>query len=274
MASTHATGTLQSLYRVFVLPALSKPAPSRARLRQAPRAAPDRRCFSASPIHAVKSRAPQERAQKWDEEIRAQMLYLVDPVTGKREEEPRTRFDILSQMDRKTHRLIQLSPDEPGNRNFIPVCKVMGKKEQYEAEQKAKKASKERKAESVKVNSVKTLELNWAIDGNDLGHRLERVAEFLAEGRRVEIVLAAKKKGRGRRATQAECEGVLKAIYGTVDAVPGAKELKRLDGKVGGFATLVLQGRASGQGKESDASLRDTPPPHVVEPVTSTSIVL
>ncbi|KAK4546365.1 hypothetical protein LTR36_002042 [Oleoguttula mirabilis] len=255
MATIHASSSLQALYRVFVLPTLSKSPPL---LRRAGRQAPPppqpqhQRPFSASAPHAVKTRAPEERAHKWDEEIRARLLYFVDPETGKREEEPRTRYDVLNTLNRQTHRLVQLSPDQPGNRDFIPVCKVVSKKEQYETEQRAKKAVKEKKAESNKVNSVKTLELNWAIDGNDLGHRLERVAGFLGEGRRVEIVLAAKKQG--RKATGPECEGVVKRILETVGAVPGARELKPLDGKMGGFATIVLQGRAPGQGKQSDAS--------------------
>lgn len=258
MAVPHAQGTFEALYRVFVLPALANNAAHRTLPRTVrrvpPLPRPHQRRFSASPFHAVKTRAPETRTQKWNEEIKAQSLYLVDPATGKREEEPRTRYDILNRLNRDTHRLVQLSPDEPDNPNFIPVCKVTSKKEQYEIEQKAKKAQKERKAESAKVNSVKTLELNWAIDSNDLAHRLERVAEFLAEGRRVEIMLAAKKKGRGRKATQEECEAVLKKIYDTIDAVPGARELKKLDGKMGQFATIVLQGQAPSQRKESDAN--------------------
>lgn len=178
----------------------------------------------------------------------ARVVYLVDPVTNKLEDQPRTRFDVLNTIDRNTHRLVQLSADEPENRGFMPVCKIVGKKEQYAADRERKKQQKEKKTESARVNSIKTLELNWAIDANDLGHRLERVAEFLADGRRVEIVLAAKKQG--RKATKQECEGVMKRIYGVVDDVPGSRELKRLEGKLGGFASLVLQGRAPGQSKE------------------------
>ncbi|KAI7656511.1 hypothetical protein KC318_g12363, partial [Hortaea werneckii] len=187
---------------------------------------------------------PEERTQRWDDEITAKVIYLIDPETNRREYEPRTRWDVMRGVDRKTHRLIQLSPDEPKNPDFVPVCKVQSKKEAYEQEKQRKQSQKENKAKSAKMSSVKTLELNWAIDLNDLGHRLEKVAEFLAEGRRVEIVLASKKQG--RKASKQECEAVLKKIAECVDSVPKAKELKGLEGKLGGFASLVLQGGAPG----------------------------
>ena len=57
-------------------------------------------------------------------------------------------------------------------------------------------------------------------------------------------MLASKK--RGRKATLAECEGLLEKIRGVADEVGGAKVLKEFEGKMGGFATVVYQGRAPG----------------------------
>ena len=111
----------------------------------------------------------------------------------------------------------------------------------YVQEQKKKAEAKSAKKISAMSSSVKTMELNWAIDGNDLGHRLDRMKEFLGEGRKVEVVLAAKK--RGRKASTSECEDVLNRIKGAVDAVPGAKEAKPIDGKKGQFCTILLQGK-------------------------------
>lgn len=121
---------------------------------------------------------------------------------------------------------------------WIPLCKIMDKKTQYQIE----KAKEKQRKNSKKVGSdtVKTLELNWAIDRNDLGHRLDRVTEFLNEGRRVEIVLAVKK--RGRVATADECQDVLKRIRDTVEGVKGAKVAKELEGKIGAMATMFLEG--------------------------------
>ena len=106
------------------------------------------------------------------------------------------------------------------------------------ADKLKKEAAKAKKKEN--LDSVKTLELNWAIDANDLGHRLKKMEDFLSEGRKVEIVLARKKQG--RKATVEECEDVLRRIKETVEAVKGAKETQALEGKLGGVATLSLEG--------------------------------
>ncbi|TKA54563.1 hypothetical protein B0A55_13355, partial [Friedmanniomyces simplex] len=289
MQAHTSRSSAQALYRIFVGPALSSVHPTRHLVQQAPASshiAPHnstplptsqrhRRLFSTTPPLSTKTRAPVQRTQKWDEEITARLIQLVDPETSALLDDgaPRTRYDVLKTLDKRTHRLIQLSPDptpeeeerfrrgevEEGARAkmggywdsrgangygmgmFVPVCKVVSKKEQYELERKKKSASRERMKEGLKSQSIKTLELNWAIDGNDLQHRLDRIEEFLGEGRRVEIVLAAKK--RGRKATLAECEEVLKRIEGCVGGVEGASVARRLDGKMGAFATMVLQGR-------------------------------
>jgi len=61
-------------------------------------------------------------------------------------------------------------------------------------------------------------------------------------------------KKAGRKANKAECEDVLGRIRGAVDAVAGAREMKGLEGKVGGFCTVLFQGRApqvQGQGQSA-----------------------
>lgn len=135
---------------------------------------------------------------------------------------------------------MQLTPDKAGE---IPTCKIISKKESYESEKRAKEVAKEKKRVQ-KVTSgegLKTLELNWAIDLNDLGHRINRIKEFLGEGRRVEVVLAAKK--RGRKASREECEVVLEKLRTAVGEVEGAKQREATTGKIGGFVTMVFQGR-------------------------------
>lgn len=119
----------------------------------------------------------------------------------------------------------------------------MDKKESYDAEKRKLKAAKEAKKLSARTSEMgmKTVELNWAIDKNDLGHRIEKMRGFLAEGRRVEVVLASKK--RGRKASLEECQGVLEKLRECADAVDGAREVQKLEGKVGGFATMVFMGR-------------------------------
>lgn len=101
-----------------------------------------------------------------------------------------------------------------------------------------------RKAQSKKKSHqvAKELELNWAIDGNDLAHRLNKLQEMLEKGMRVEILLAGKK--RGRRATRDEAETVLRRIRERVAQVDGAKEWKAMEGRILQQATLFLEGKS------------------------------
>jgi len=244
---SHTTTPMKALYSIFVQPALTTPRPQLhilSRNATARTAAPTtpltRRAFTTTPpLHLSKkkpARLAEVREQKWNEEITARMIQLVNPETNALDE-PATRYDVLANLDLKTHRLIQLSEGKP-----YPVCKIVSKKEEYAAEKRRKDAQKEIKQAAAKERSVKTLELNWAIDGNDLAHRLEKVRTFLEEGRRVEIVLAAKK--RGRKASKEECQEVLEKIRAVAEGVRGAKEAKAMEGAVGGFATLIWQGKA------------------------------
>ena len=244
-----AATPLQALYNVFVVPALGASRTHTTRLvghpRHYQRITPatqnhSLRQFHATPSYLVKSRPPQQRDQLWNKEIPARLVQLVDEET-KKLLEPQTRYDVLRTIDEKTHRLVCLSPLPPKDQQeeWIPVCKIVSKEEQYRAEKARKEQAKEKK-KGTTIDSVKTLELNWAIDANDLGHRLKRMEEFLGEGRKVEIVLARKKQG--RRASVDECEDVLRRIRETVEGVKGAKESKPLEGKIGGVATLSLEG--------------------------------
>jgi len=266
---SHSGSSIKALYTIFVQPTLSTNRQRLARKLPAPQQqhlTNQTRSFTCTPRHFAAgggggggnkraARAPEVRTQKWNEEITARILQLVDPDTQKLSD-PVTRYDVLRDLDQKTHRLVQLTPDDPENRNFVPVCKIVSKKEAYENDKKKKTAQKEVKQAAAKERSIKTLELNWAIDGNDLAHRLEKVRGFLEEGRRVELVLASRK--RGRKATLAECEGLLEKIKGVADEVEGAKVLKELDGKMGGFATLIYQGKAgTASGKSSSKAKKE-----------------
>jgi translation initiation factor IF-3 len=93
----------------------------------------------------------------------------------------------------------------------------------------------------------KNLELNWAIAGGDLKHRLERLKEFLREGRKVEILLGPKK--RGKKATEQEANAVIKAVRDAAGECKGASEVKA-EGTVGAVMTVVFEGRKIEEKKE------------------------
>ena len=89
--------------------------------------------------------------------------------------------------------------------------------------------------------STKTIELNWAIDGNDLNHRLNRIREFLEKGLKVEVIMAPKKKG--RKATEEEGQRLIERIKGVMGEVEGARENKPMIGKVLLQATIFMEGK-------------------------------
>ena len=127
------------------------------------------------------------------------------------------------------------------------MCKIIDRAE-------ARAAQKQRRKAKVKSPEMtkKYLELNWAIDQNDLHHRLGKLRQFLMEGRRVEVFLAKKKK-RMRDATPAEGRETLKKIEECVKALDGAKELRAMEGKFLERATLFYEGkRVKQQGDKAD----------------------
>lgn len=87
----------------------------------------------------------------------------------------------------------------------------------------------------------KTIELNWAIDGNDLNHRLTKMKGFLEKGFRVDVVLGAKRKG--RKATEEEAEALIEKIKKAACEVEGTRESKPKEGKLLGMLTLQFEGK-------------------------------
>lgn len=165
-----------------------------------------------------------------DENIQAYEVQVVDEDNSLKPPAPLSQ--VLYSLDRKTYTLVQVSPPEAGK---LPVCKIFGKKALREAERAKAKPPKS------PATLTKQLELNWAIDPNDLGHRLNKMQEFLEQGRRVEIILAGKRKG--RKATEDEAQTVLKRIRGRVKELEGVRESKEMEGKVLGQATLFFEGK-------------------------------
>ncbi|KAL5328873.1 hypothetical protein ACEPPN_002381 [Leptodophora sp. 'Broadleaf-Isolate-01'] len=179
---------------------------------------------------AEKSRLPR------DDEIKAYSVTLVD-ADGKLTD-PRSTQSILSSIDRKTTSLVVIVPGEPG---VPPICKILNKQQMRETEKAKLKAAR--------GNGVtqKTMELNWAIGKNDLGHRMGKLRGWLEKGWRVEVVLAGKKKG--RKASEEEGMALVGVIKGLVGEV-GAREMKPEEGKMLGQLTLYLEGKEAKKGKK------------------------
>lgn len=110
-----------------------------------------------------------------------------------------------------------------------------------QALREAEKARSKRKADP--AATLKTIELNWAIDKNDLSHRLDKMKQFLSKGWRIDVVMAAKRKG--RKATIEEAEELLKMIRRSIAEIQGAREWKAMEGKAGAQATIFAQGKVN-----------------------------
>lgn len=175
-----------------------------------------------------------------DEAINTSRIHVVQP--NSKLSSPQSLLSLLRTIDRKTHYVEQHDEFEG-----LPVCKLINKAEARAAEKARRKAKAKNPSQTVKY-----LELNWAIDQNDLQHRLGKLKEFLMEGRRVEVFLAKKKK-RMRDATEAEGRSTLARVRESVKSVEGARETRDMDGNFLERATLFFEGKRAKQlGERAD----------------------
>jgi translation initiation factor IF-3 len=234
-SSRCAFSTAAALHRVFVapiehsrvLPTCQFPATRAPKLHHAS----IRRISSAS-LPVAKRRLPR------DEEIQDYMVRIVSD--DHKLSPPQYTSSILNSIDRKNKTLVMVAmsdsdPDSNLDGLSYPICKIQSKKALREAE-KARQKKKE-----LPSATVKTIELNWAIDPHDLHHRLQRVKEFLSKGWRVDVVMAGRKKG--RKATPEEAKILVGNIREAMKEVEGSKEWREMEGSLGAAATIFLVGK-------------------------------
>ncbi|KAJ8069111.1 hypothetical protein OCU04_002785 [Sclerotinia nivalis] len=187
-------------------------------------------------LKSTSNAVPEQRLPR-DEEITSPYLRLKN--AEQKLDPPARTSEILKSINLKTHMLQIIAYSEDGE---APIAKVIDKQEAA----RQKRLAKKRKNPAA---VTKTIEMNWAIERNDLGHRLQRIREFLEKGNKVEVVLAGKRKG--RKATGEEAEGLLGSVRGFVEGVSGARESRKMEGVVGVQAVLYFEGRVvRKEGKE------------------------
>jgi translation initiation factor IF-3 len=259
MPPTHISGTSRALYRVFVAPTLR--APTSIPLLWAPAfahapalAPPSTNITSRTTIRTLKYQKDTARHALsdhyvLDNAIKSNRINFVDE-NGKFH--PRIPIaDALFRVNRTTQHLVQMTPgkvDEYGNvdPDDLPTCRVLTKIALREQHQK-KLELERRQAKGLSAGPTpKNLEFNWAIAGGDLKHRLGKLKEFLGEGRKVEVMLGSRKKG--RKATEEEAENVVRAIREAVSECKGATEMK-CEGALGEVMMVTFQG---GKKKEKE----------------------
>ena len=172
-----------------------------------------------------------------DEEIGGRMKYVRVVYSDGKIQEPQPLNDVLRSFDRTNNFLVQVSAPEEGTEEEYPVCRVLAKRDVYAHEQ-----ARTKKAGGGGGMVTKQIEISWITDQNDFRHKMDRLEEFLTDGKRVEIVLIQRRKGKKRVASEPEMEGMLKAIRERVAGIVGAKESREVERKPGGIMTLTFEG--------------------------------
>jgi translation initiation factor IF-3 len=174
--------------------------------------------------------------------------------------EPLRTSSVLKKMNKDRHTLILLATPRTSEETKgpeYPICRLGDRKAELAAEQEAKAAQKK----ALKV-VTKEVEINWAIAPNDLNTWLTRTKKFLSKGYHVRVTLMTLKKRKKRKATVDEAKEVLKVVEEAIAEVPGAKETKPREGKVGETLVLVLHapaGKAASATTEANAETEADP---------------
>jgi translation initiation factor IF-3 len=251
MPPTHISGTSRALYRVFIAPNLRTS--TTIPLLYAPAFASPPNTLSTpslGPLTSIRSKKYTKDTRRHalsdyyviDAAIDAEVINLVDPDGTYHKYVPLD--EALRSFNKVTHHLVQMTPgkvDEAGNPDpdNLPTCRVISKIDlRAQHERKVEAMRRQETGRSGTGPTPKALELNWAIAPGDLKHRLESLKRFLREGRKVEVLLGPKKKG--KQASQEEAEMIMKTVREAVGECKG-KEVKS-EGQVGGVVTVVFEG--------------------------------
>jgi translation initiation factor IF-3 len=251
MPPTHISGTSRALYRVFIAPNLRTS--TTIPLLYCPAFAPNTRSTpSLTSRTSIREKKYTKDTRRHalsdyyviDSAIEADVVNVVNADGTFHNGVPLD--EALRSINKTTHHLVQLTPgkfDEAGRPDpeNLPTCRVISKIDlRAQHERKLELMRRQEKGRSGTGPTPKSLELNWAIAPGDLKHRLESIKRFLREGRKVEVMLGPKVKG--KKATQEEAEAVMKRVREAVGECKGSKEVKS-EGQVGGVITVTFEGK-------------------------------
>lgn len=141
-------------------------------------------------------------------------------------------------LDPRSEHLVQVDPADPDDPRSLPKCKIVSKSYLREKARAEQESVKER---SKVQRSGKIVELNWAIAPGDLEMKLNKVCAFLEEGRKVDVMIAPRK--RKRVASKDEMDEVLKRMLESVETVEGVTQIATPEGKVGGTMIYFFEKR-------------------------------
>ena len=140
---------------------------------------------------------------------------------------------MLSEINPSSHVVRQLAAQGPTPNTAIVEVQEISEllKVAAQRDKALKEVEKQRKEAK-----PKTIELNWAISENDLALKLKQLEQFLDRGRKVEVMLAAKK--RQRKASEEEASAVMQKLRDKVEEC-GAK-VDKMEGNVLGQTVLTI----------------------------------
>ena len=173
---------------------------------------------------------PNQRGPVRDEAIQANAVHLVSEDGSLTT--PHSLISVLSSLNREKQFLTQVAIN---GQSELPICKIQDKVTAREAAR-----AKDKAAKAAAAKKDKQLEIGWGIGPNDLGHRLNKMKDFVAQGRRVEINVGMKR--RAREVGPDQMVALLKTIKKRIDR-DGAKEWKEMEGKVGDMVTFFVEPR-------------------------------
>lgn len=168
-----------------------------------------------------------------DYAIKARYVRMRQPDGGL--SQPESLRSAMSCVKQGTEHLVQISKvDEDG----MAICRIMTITDLLKQKKDKERLQKEHK-KSIKQSVPKQIELNWAIGPNDLEHKLTQMKDFIKDGKKVEVVLASKKKQ--RRATPEEGQEVLRKVREKLAEADG-REIKEMEGgEVGKHTVLTIR---------------------------------
>ena len=246
MHSSHSLmTTAEALRRVFIrpnLPALA-PAPCSS---STPSSWLQQRRFTLSSTQASNKYASKGSSTSRfgpapsvsapvDERISSPYVRIVQPDNSL-SQEPESIADVLRAMDRQKYFLKQVSP---ANSDDLPVCKILDKQLVYQEERS--RAAPQKKPPRT---GTKTVQLRWGVAAHDLEHKLKRMGEFLAAGRKVEVEITLRKRTAAGAVSMEECKALVRKVRDKVGEMQGAREAKPMTGEIGQMAAFYFEGNA------------------------------
>lgn len=150
--------------------------------------------------------------------------------------EPTSLYRLLSSIDRSSQYVLQISNAVDGQ---IPIVQIVTRADLVKRINRQEDQLRHHKR-TAKASKPKQLELNWAISTNDLQLKMKQMQDFLAKGKKVEILFANKRHQ--RKASPEEAEALLKMVREKIDEV-GATEAAEMEGAILRQALLSVKMR-------------------------------